>query len=58
MAAMYFVTVCKELKIAQIVQINQQFLNLICANGDAFVNSYANEHKCKQWRQQIRLFQL
>ena len=38
MAATYFVTVCKELKIAQIAQINQlvQFLNLICANGDAF----------------------
>ena len=38
MAAIYFVTVCKELKIAKIAQINQlvQFLNLICANGDAF----------------------
>ena len=38
MAAMYFATVCKELKIAQIAQINQlvQFLNLICANGDSF----------------------
>ena len=38
MDAIYFVTVCKEVQIAQIVQINQlvQFLNLICANGDAF----------------------
>ena len=36
MAAVYFVTVCKELKISQIAQIKQQFLNLICANGDAF----------------------
>ena len=38
MDAIYFVTVCKEAKIAQIVQINQlvQFLNLICANGDAY----------------------
>ena len=36
MAAVYFVIVCKELKIAQIAQINQQFLNLICANSDAF----------------------
>ena len=38
MAAIYFVTVCKELKIAQIAQINQlvQFLNIVCANGDAF----------------------
>ena len=36
MAAVYLVTVCKELKIAQLAQINQQFLNLICANSDAF----------------------
>ena len=38
MGVIYFVTVCKELKIAKIAQINQlvQFLNLICANGDAF----------------------
>jgi len=38
MAAIYYVTACKELKIAQIAQINQlfQFLNLICAYGGAF----------------------
>ena len=38
MAAISFVIACKELKIAQIVQINQlfQLLNLICACGHTF----------------------
>ena len=38
MAAISFVIACKELKIAQIAQINQFFplLNLICAYDDAF----------------------
>ena len=38
MAAIYYVTACKELKITQTAQINQlfQFLNLICAYGDTF----------------------
>ena len=38
MAAISFVIACNELKITQIVQINQlfQLLGLICAYGDAF----------------------
>ena len=38
MAAISFVIACNELKITQIVQINQlfQLLDLICAYGDAF----------------------
>ena len=38
MATIYFVIVCKELKIAQISEINQllQLLNWFCAYGDAF----------------------
>ena len=38
MAATSFVIACKELKIAQIAQINQflPLLNLICAYGDNF----------------------
>ena len=38
MAAISFVTACKKLKIAQIVQINQlfQLLNLICVCGHTF----------------------
>ena len=38
MASIYFVIICKELKIAQISEINQllQLLNWFCAYGDAF----------------------
>ena len=38
MAAISFVIACNELKITQIVQINQlfQLLDLICAYGEAF----------------------
>ena len=35
MAAISFVIACKEVKIAQIIQLFQ-FLNLICTYGDAF----------------------
>ena len=44
-AAISFVIACKDLKIAQIVQINQlfQLLNFICAYE---VKSYASEQKC------------
>ena len=53
MAAISFVIVRSELKIAQIAQINQlfQLLNLICTYSGAFYGlprSYANEQKCKQ----------
>ena len=51
-------TACKELKIAQISQLNQlfQLLHLIHIQYIRprllWVKSYANEEKCKQWRQQ------
>lgn len=44
----------KELKITETAQNNKlfQLLILVCTYDDIFwwVNSYANEQKCKQWR--------
>ena len=54
MADISFNIACKELKIAQIPQLNQlfQFLRLVhIYNSLVWVESYANEEKCKQWRQ-------
>ena len=54
MSDISFNTACKELKIAQIAQLNQLFklLHLAHIYGHCFYWSYANEQKCKQWRQQ------
>ena len=38
---------CKELKINKLFQLLESIRCLLC------VNSYANETKCKQWRQQL-----
>ena len=43
MAAISFVIACKELKIVQIVQINQPFQ----LSHLLWVKSYANEQKCR-----------
>jgi len=58
MADISFNIACKELKIAQIAQLNQlfQLLHLVRIQYIRpqlpWVKSYANEEKCKQWRQQ------
>ena len=46
MADISFNIACKELQISQIAHLNQLFQLL------RLVKSYANEEKCKQWRQQ------
>ena len=52
MAGISFVIACKEVKIAQIAQINQLFQhqNLICAYGDAFygLTRAQMSKKCRQ----------
>ena len=55
MADISFNIACKVLKIAHIAQLNQLFqrLHLVHMYGHGFyAKSYANEDKCKQWRQQ------
>ena len=54
MAHISFNIARKELKIAQIAQLYQLFrlLHLIHIYGHGFYESYADEEKCKQWRQQ------
>ena len=59
MANISFNIACKELKIAQIAKVNQifQFLNYSSDIRQprlvhVWAKLYANEEKCKQWRQQ------
>ena len=55
MAGISFNIAYKELKIAQIVQVNQLFklLNLVRISPRLlWLEPYAIEEKCKQWRQQ------
>ena len=56
MADISFNIACKELKIAQIAQLNQlfQLLHWVLISRPRLVRvkSYANEEKCKRWRQQ------
>ena len=49
-AAIIFVTDCKELKLAQVAKINQLASFWYIRLHLLWVNAYANEQKCKQWR--------
>ena len=56
MADISFNIACEELKIAQIPQLNQlfQFLRLVhIYDSLVWVESYANEEKCKQWQKRF-----
>ena len=55
MSDISFNTACKELKIAQIAQLDQLFQVAFSSYIRPLLllgKSYANEQKCKQWRQQ------
>ena len=49
-AAIIFVTDCKELKLAQAAKINQLASIWYIRLHLPWVNAYANKQKCKQWR--------
>ena len=49
-AAIIFVTDCKELKLAQAAKINQLASIWYIRLHLLWVNAYANKQKCKQWR--------